>query len=144
MTWIVDGSGTRWVDVPRPKRRKSPRALRFADIEVGRQLVQRPGKNWYHHIPVYFIVTDIWFDPVEGQKDPVAGKMIGIARIAPDGEVHPRKSKYPVRGLASQGFHYLPIDYINQCKAKALATNVVGIERGKVIRARPSASLHKV
>lgn len=31
MTWITDDNGTRWAEVPQPKRRKPPRVLKFAE-----------------------------------------------------------------------------------------------------------------
>lgn len=140
MTWITNESGTRWVDVPQRKRRKPPRNLRFADIAVGRQLVQRPSKNLYRGFPLYYVVTDIWFDPVAGQTDPVKGEMIGLAQVKEDGSISGRKIGYPVRGLAPQGFHYADVDYIAQGKARqeGLADGkVIGIRFGAHLKNRP-------
>jgi hypothetical protein len=140
MTWIVDGNGTRWVEVPQRKRRKSPRALRFANIKVGDQLMLKPKPNWHRGIPHYIIVTDLWFDPVAGQEDPVAGQMVGYSQITMSGDVRPRKSSTTIRGLASQQYVYADIDYIALCKARgdAMQTGeVVGIGAGTNIRKRP-------
>ena len=135
-----DGKAPRWVEIPQPKRRKSPRALRFAELKVGDQLMQKPADNWHRKIPAYFVVTDMWSDPVAGQRDPVAGQMAAIVRINETGEPHGSKSGYPIRGLASQQFHYADIDYIEHAKSREAAKTsgaVIGIGAGRAIRARP-------
>jgi hypothetical protein len=149
MTWIIDGNGRRWVEPEPKKKRKSPRALRFAEIKVGDQLMQTSSVDvWkadgekmpYSRSTRWFIVTDIWFDPVRGQNDSVAGQMVGIAQINGKGDVHPHKSAYPVRGLASNCFHYADRDYIAWCKERLSAHEagkVTGIGFAKLIRARP-------
>jgi hypothetical protein len=140
LTWITDGTGTRWVEVQPRKRRKSPRALRFENIKVGDQIMLKPKGNWDRKIPWYFVVTDLWFDPVEGQDDPVKGRMVGFMRIGTDGEPVHRKSSTTIRGLASQEYHYADIDYINHCQVRSEAVNsgsVIGITSGKQIRSRP-------
>ena len=141
MTWITDNTGRRWVDVPERKRRKPGRALRFADLKVGDQL-----RRDYAHILAsgrtvrwYYLVTDLWFDPVAGQDDEVAGRMVGIAHIDGRGDTN-RKETHTLRGLASQGFHYAELDYIALAKAAIAGIaegKVVGIGRGRVIRQRP-------
>lgn len=151
MTWITDGSGTRWVELPARKRRKSPRAIRFANIKVGDQVMRTyTSRGWRGGIddtsapPTelsqttwYYIVTDLWFDPVAGQDNRVAGEKVAIARIQPDGQIYPRKEPHTKRGLASQGFHYADHDFIAFVKQRQEAENVVGIGFGRVIRRRP-------
>lgn len=141
MTWIVDSSGTRWVDDRPPKRRKSPRAIRFAEIKVGDQLMRRwtflPGGTdvWY------YLVTDLWFDPVAGQKNETAGRMVAVRWLNPrTGEPDNRKQAHTIRGLASQGFHYADMDYTAHIRATLegiRAGAVVGIGKAHVIRMRP-------
>src|SRR3546814_6466257 len=47
MTWITDGNGTRWVDMPKPKRRAAPRAIRFAGLTLGDQVMKAwVSKGW--------------------------------------------------------------------------------------------------
>ena len=156
MTWIVDNNGTRWVDTPPRKTRKPARALRFANIKVGDQImVTRESKKsildpnsaneQYIRVPYmkgteYCIVTDLWFDPVAGQRDPISGEMVGIARINPDGTICDSKYPHTKRGLASNRYKYADHDYIAACKARLEAMksgDVVGIGYGKVIRRRP-------
>ena len=144
MTWITDDNGTRWVDATRPKkRRRSPRALRFADVKVGDQLMNNRhslGMDYPLGRKFYVVVTDLWFDPVAGQDDPVKGRMVGYRQI--DGYGRPIGSKIAttIRGLASQQFQYADIDYIALAKSRAEAVksgDVVGIGQGRVIRQRP-------
>ena len=153
MTRITDGGGTRWVDLPVPKRRKSPRAVRFANIKVGDQLIKTyTEKGWCRgddpHGPSrefsqqtwYYIVTDLWFDPVAGQDNHVAGEKVAIARIKADGSIHTGKEPHTKRGLASAGFHYADRDYIAERKTVRAAIEegkVVGIGMGQIIRRRP-------
>lgn len=145
MVWITDHNGRRWhPDNPR-KKRKPARALRFAEIKVGDQLMKEwrtlraiggeivPGAQARE----YCIVTDLWFDPVAGQSDEVAGQMVAIRRISDRGEIDGRKEPHTKRGLASQGFHYADRDFIAFVKARAEAENVVGISFGRIVRQRP-------
>ena len=143
MTWIIDESGRRWVEIPQKKPRKTPRSIKFADIKVGDQLMLAPKAGSYHRNEIYSVVTDIWFDPVAGQLDPIKGKMIGFAHINSDGSISARKSSTPVRGLASQGYEYAAIDYIALCHSRKAAMDegaVVGIGFAQTIRARPKIS----
>jgi hypothetical protein len=142
MTLIHDGNGTRWVEIPLRKRRKSPRALRFAEIAVGDQLMRTWPGFLDHGISVwYYVVTDLWFDPVAGQSDDTAGRMVAIRRLDPrTGEPSHRKEPHTIRGLASQGFRYADLDYSAHVKAArqaAVEGKVIGIGRGLVIRRRP-------
>lgn len=134
-------TSARWTPIEtKRKRRKSPRALRFAEIKVGDQLMRKPTESWWRGIAMYFVVSDIWFDPVAGQDDPIRGQMIGVQQLDENGEPRKHKSAYPVRGLASQQFHYADMDYIAHCKARASAKvdgAVVSIQMGDVIRRRP-------
>jgi len=161
MTWITDGSGTRWVDVtPARKKRKSPRAVRFADIKVGDQLMKtyttkgsggRDDPHGHsrelHQATWYYIVTDLWFDPVAGQENHVAGEMVAISLIRSDGKIRSRKEPHTKRGLASQAFHYADRDYITDCKTVVTAVKqgkIVGIGMGQVIRRRPKLPGHRL
>lgn len=142
MTLIHDGNGTRWVEIPPRKRRKSPRALRFAEIAVGDQLMRTwPGFLDQGISVWYYVVTDLWFDPVAGQSDETAGRMVAIQRLDPrTGEPNYRKEPHTIRGLASQGFRYADLDYAAHVKAArqaAVEGKVIGIGRGIVIRRRP-------
>jgi hypothetical protein len=142
MTWIYDQNGKRWVDpVPR-KTRKAPRALKFGEVKVGDQIMQKPRDGWDRGTAIYYVVTDLWFDPVEGQKDPLKGSMVGFAHIKSDG-TYDRKSSTTVRGLASQQYDFADVDYIALCTARneAFRTGeVIGIGHAKTIRARPKIS----
>ena len=154
MTQITDGGGTRWVAVPPRKTRKSPRAVRFAGIKVGDQVMKTwTQKGWrggiddtrgppreFSQATWYYIVTDLWFDPVAGQDNHVAGEMVAIAQVKPNGEIRSRKESHTKRGLASQGFHYADRDFITEGKTVVAAMKegkVVGIGRGEIIRRRP-------
>ena len=142
MTWITDDTGRRWVEVPVRKRRKSPRAVRFAEIKVGDQLMRR-WKGYVGEASTvwYYIVTDLWFDPVAGQEDATAGRMVAIRVICPSiGEPREPKAGHTLRGLASQGFQYADIDFATLAKAKVearLAGDVIGIGHAQTIRRRP-------
>lgn len=141
MTWITDENGRRWVPhVPR-KARKPAQPRRFANLKVGDQIMQK-GTGFINGRPykVYYVVTDIWFDPVRGQRDPVAGTMVGYCVLKEDGTPWQRKLSMPIRGLASQRFFPADIDYIDMAakRAEAMADGkVVGIGKGHVIRRRP-------
>lgn len=144
MSWITDGSGTRWVEIPQKKRRKSPRALKFGSVKVGDQLVKTYQKE--RKSSIYYLVTDLWFDPVLGQEDELKGSMVGYAQIKLDGSAG-RKSSTTIRGLASQQFDYADIDYIALCEARKgelESGKVVEIGRGKVIRKRPKNPGHRL
>jgi hypothetical protein len=141
MTLITDDTGTRWVEVPLRERRKSPRALRFAEIKVDDRIMRR--WDWYAggtHV-WYYVVTDLWFDPVAGQDDDTAGRMVAIRLLDPHtGEPTRRKQQHTVRGLASQGFRYADIDFTAHCRAArdgVASGAVVGIDEAHVIRRRP-------
>lgn len=157
MTWIHDGDGKvppRWVEIPTPKPRKSPRALRFAALAVGDQIMKAwTSKGWRGGVddmkaPAielsknvwYYLVTDMWFDPVAGQENAVAGQMVAIVRVDHDGWPFSRKEHHTLRGLASEGFQYADRDFIAFCRDRAEAMKggaVVGIGMGNAIRARP-------
>lgn len=127
--------------------------MRFSDIKVGDQLVheyavksQTLGPDGWsemrpsHKQTNYCIVTDLWFDPVRGQKSYAAGQMAAVSWIRPDGSVDKRKRGHSLRGLASNGYRYAEIDYINLCKARISSEKVVGIGFGNVIRRRPKVA----
>lgn len=91
----------------------------------------------YRQAVWYYIVTDLWFDPVAGQENRVAGEMVAITRINENGTVAPRKESHTKRGLASQGFHYADLDIIALAEQRRAAGNVVGIGFAKAIQQRP-------
>lgn len=131
----------KWIDVTRQKpQRRSPRALRFANLKVGDQIMRKPQDGWYRKIPTYFVVTDLWYDPVEGQDDPLRGRMVGYAQIGQDGRIG-RKQSTTIRGLASQQFVYADIDYAalvaTKNAAMAESDGVVPINLAHAIRRRP-------
>lgn len=130
MVWITDQAGSRWQpDVP-PKRRAPPRIIKFANIKVGDQL--KAARAVYTG---YFMVTDTWFDPVKGQRDPAAGEMVAVQRISQTGELVGSKWPHSKRGLASQGYDYLGFDYMAQRRAVYAGERtgvVVSIRRGNV------------
>ena len=141
MTWVTDDAGTRWVELPQRKRRKSPRAVRFAAIKVGDQLMRR-WKTYDGKTTVwYYVVTDLWFDPVAGQRDETAGRMVAIRSIdSRTGEPRSHKERHTVRGLALQGFVYSEIDFPALMKARNEAAAqgvVIGIGQAHIIRRRP-------
>jgi hypothetical protein len=141
MTIIVTDSGTRWVEIPPRKRRKPGRALRFAEIKVSDQLMLRHATYQGRQGTWYYVVCDVWFDPVAGQKDEIAGQMVALQRISPrTGDIEPHKYGHTKRGLASQGYHYADMDYQEHIKAslRGVADGaVVDIGYGQVIRKRP-------
>lgn len=140
MTWVTDNTGTRWIEYEPRKRRTSPRAVRFSDLKVGDQLM-RLRKDWDDRMrAAYYIVTDLWFDPVAGQRDETAGRMVAIRSLDDNGLERKRKEPHTLRGLASQGFHYADVDYIALKVAEKAAQEVgavVGIGYASVIRKRP-------
>jgi hypothetical protein len=143
VTIIVDNTGTRWVETPERKRRRPARALRFAGLKVGDQL----KSTWFEGTASigrsehYWVVTDLWFDPVKGEKHEVAGQMVAIRHLDPrTGEPIFGKQAHTLRGLASQGFHYADVDFPALVRARNEGVRqgaVIGIGMGNVIRRRP-------
>lgn len=153
MTWIIDESGRRWVDPPPPRVKRKRGRGRFSEIKVGDQIMQRIISRWdtygkpppgvandpapvrheKDHGYAYAIVTDIWFDPVAGQSDPLKGEMIGIQPLRqgiPIGD----KRAHTIRGLASNKWEYADRDEIAHWEAVRSgvdAGTVVGIGRGR-------------
>lgn len=114
--------------------------MRFSDLKVGDQLVLNPRADWHRGIPEFWIVTDLWFDPVNGQYKEASGRMAAIQRIRGDGELFGNKRAHSLRGLASQGYKFAEKDVIAERKACMAAMRqgvVVGIGKGQLIRARP-------
>jgi hypothetical protein len=143
MTQNAGGDEKLWVRLPERKRRKPSRAVRFANLRVGDQLMHR----WAHYSGEgsqvhYFVVTDLWFDPVAGQFDETAGRMVALQMIDPHTGCarHEHKRSHTLRGLASQGMHYADVDAMTVGKARLAAMqngSVVGIGYARVIRKRP-------
>jgi hypothetical protein len=160
MTKIHDANGSRLVHIPRREKRRRG-AGRFAEVKVGDQLMQRVISRWqaYEQDPIaandpalvdrskdcgfaYAIVTDLWFDPVKGEDDPVAGQMVAIRNLR-QGRPLGRKSPHTIRGLASNGWQYADRDDIAHWEAVRAAHEeglVIGIGRAQVIRKRPKIS----
>lgn len=128
MTLIIDKNGSRWIDTPQKKKRKPARAIRFAKIAVGDQIM-KTTKNHdpYPRTTLYYVVTDLWFDPVLGQVDNTAGQMVGYSRVLENGDIQSYKIKTTRRGLASQRFQPSDIDYITLRNAMCESDNVIGI-----------------
>lgn len=117
-TRVTTATGTRWVKYAPRKRRKPGRALRFANIAIGAELV---CVHWHANDQVTpetmprYVVTDLWFDPVAGERDPIAGQMVAI-RTLRDGQPIGSKCPHTRRGLAMQGYHYAE-DYLARWRA---------------------------
>jgi hypothetical protein len=115
-------------------------AMRFTDLKVGDQLVMEPRENWHRKIPIFWIVTDLWFDPVAGQHTRASGMMAAVQRINDDGELFGSKRSHTLRGLASQGFTFARKDIVAERRLRAVALkngSVVGIGQAYAIRRRP-------
>lgn len=116
-------------------------AARFRDICVGAQLEidassLLPGRRGMF----YYVVTDMWFDPVRGQHRASGGEMVAIQRLNERGERAGRKLTHTKRGLAANGYRYAAIDYKDLCDkrlAAHAAGDVVGIGHAHVLRRRP-------
>lgn len=86
-------------------------ARRFENVKVGDRLVHvqvwrgtTAGKPYERTELSKWVVTDVWFDPLQGRKMRASGEMVGVARID-----HPTyKRAHTRRGLASSGFSYDP------------------------------------
>lgn len=144
-----------WVDVTKPKRApRKPGKRRFENIKVGDQLVRttevkgwRGGKDDFKGPPTplskttwYYLVTDLWFDPVRGHDNRESGEMVAIQRIRETGEPWGGKQGHSIRGLASNGFQYADMDYVQFCRDRIesmIDGAVVGIGLGHKIRRRP-------
>jgi len=128
MTWVSDGSGTRWIDYPERKRRAPSVPRRFANLEVGAVLIHRAkwrSEEHVRHDPVvanddhkliekisigFALVEDRWFDPVAGQRDRWAGEMAGLRYLTSHGRA-PSKTPHTLRGLAQQGYNYATAEH---------------------------------
>lgn len=117
-------------DEPR-KRRRKPRPLRFLGVKLDDILIQqrkvieayrrpRPFQianddpQEVEYVPAistyYAIVTDLWFDPVFGQTEESAGRMVGLRYWA--GEPIGSKWSHNLLGLARAGWQYATPDQI--------------------------------
>lgn len=125
-TLIRPGNGPAYfVRSRKTKPRAKPRALRFADVAEGDVLIHRAkfkireqtagrhlaaNDDWRdvtREVLGFAIVEHVWFDPVAGEDDPVAGQFVAVRGITAHG-LAPSLSKHTRRGLASQGFYPLP------------------------------------
>lgn len=124
-TVVHDDQGSRFVRVPKRKRRKAPRALRFAEVKVGDVLIHRSkhkvSKAIKRPVPVandeddyrlevsqhaaFWVVEHRWFDPCQGQHDRLKGEMVGVCPVNAMGK-GPTAYPHTLRGLAMQGFDY--------------------------------------
>jgi hypothetical protein len=128
------------------KRRRPPRALRFADLEVGTVLIHRSKwKSLHYDKPFveaiandntreqtnigwsFAIVEDRWFDPCQGQFDRLKGEMVGVREVGPNG-LWKTKFAHTLRGLASNGY-----DYATAAQAERIRAFIV--EREEIISA---------
>lgn len=118
---------------------------RFDDLKVGDQLmcddmlpaVDRNGKFSNKPHRRYYLVTDLWFDPVRGQKRASSGRMAGVVWLDLRGEPIGDKRAHSLRGLASQKFYYADMDYAGMAgkRAEAMRTGeVIGIGRELPVR----------
>lgn len=117
-------------------------ARRFEGIRVGDQLLQRGSVGAFNRLypDIYWIVTDLWFDPVRGQHKRANGEMVAVQQIGPDGKGRGRKTPHTIRGLAANGFERATMDYADFCAQREAARQegtVVNIRFGAVIRKRP-------
>lgn len=166
MTLITDGFGTRWVEPTPKKRRKKPRALRFADLSPDTILIHRSKsksvRSPKHDLPVanddelviershvgFAIVEHRWFDPCAGQTDPTAGEMVAVRPITSHGR---GGSMWPhtLRGLAMQGYDYATPEQAGLVRAWMLQREaiVAAFDAGEItieearVRAKPFATL---
>lgn len=145
MTWITDDTGTRWVASPQRKRRSPPKQGRFSNLAVNDQLecpdpMYRGSASTRKAPSLFYLVTDLWFDPVKGQANDFSGQMAAVLRIGSDGNPIGKKLGYSRHALATQGFHPAAIDYIGLCRLRsegASTGDVVGIGEARRIRQRP-------
>lgn len=143
MTWIYDDTGKHWVEPTPRKQRKPARAVRFAEVKVDDQLVQSERRYDDRKIDRHWIVVAVWFDPVAGYYDREAGNMVAVQRINEFGIGQGLPARHTRRGLASQGYRYSKVDYIDLCRARIEALKagtVVGIGAAKRIKKHPSFS----
>lgn len=90
----------------------------------------------------YAIVTDLWFDPVKGEKDRQKGDMVAIATITRGMTFG--KQAHTLRGLASNGWKYFdedPFDLHETLVEAVKSERVVGIGQAHIIRKRPKISM---
>lgn len=121
MTWITDGSGTRWVPQQTRKRRAPSVPKRFANLKAGDILIHRTKVRSTFHPRLGAIVAaneeeEItthsgfalclyrWRDPVAGHRDHWAGEMAGVVSLGSHGWLDSPWA-HTLRGLASQGYH---------------------------------------
>jgi len=95
-------------------RRAAPqagRAVRFANIAVGASWSASIGMttNRSHREHARYVVTDLWFDPVAGERDPIAGQMVAITQLR---NASPSARSSRTRVVACHaGYHYAD-DYL--------------------------------
>ena len=120
MTWITDGSGTRWVPQQTRKRRKPGVPKRFAELKAGDILIHRAkvrstfrprlgglvAANEEEEITThtgFALCLYRWRDPVAGHRDHWAGEMAGVVSLGSHGWLDSPWA-HTLRGLASQGY----------------------------------------
>ncbi len=93
--------------------------VRSDEIEVGDQLVERSSGT-------AVVVTDLWFDPVRGQKRPAGGMMAAVQVIGPDGVPRAYKRAY-TRGQLAADFDRADRDIMAARRAAAASARDAGI-----------------
>lgn len=84
------------------------------EIEVGDQFVERSSGT-------AVVVTDLWFDPVRGQKRPAGGMMAAVQAIGPDGVPRAYKRAY-TRGQLAADFDRADRNIMSARRAAAAAS----------------------
>lgn len=140
------------------KRRRAPRALRFAEVKVGDILIQRDKLRGYiergeptamptancnnrmepMHATCWAIVTDLWLDPVLAERDETRGRMVGL-RYFQNGQAVGSKWSTTLRGLASQQWNYATQEEIAEQEAKRRLIEAVRAGEAVPISRSPKA-----
>lgn len=145
MTWVTDGTGTRWIVMPERAKRQ-PGKRRFENVKVGDFVMKDRIMHWVgggsagsNLTREYAVVTDLWFDPAKGQHEYERGEMVAIRWVL-DGKVVGSKWPHTIRGLATNGYVYADCDPIANHELKVQAAKdgvLVGIGHAQAIRRRP-------
>jgi len=110
---------------------------RLEGIKPGDQLAG--GHGWGN---CFWLVTDVWFDPVRGQRRRASGEMVAIQMLDAAGRPFGTKWAHTIRGLAQAGYRPARFDYAAMAAARSEAIKegkVVGIGAGARIKQRNQA-----